>query len=34
VAWVDRAGVARDELPGEPDMVVSDLSALARTLHP
>lgn len=34
VAWIDRAGVAREELPGVPDMVISDLSALARALHP
>ncbi len=34
VAWIDRAGVARDELAGIPEVAVPDLSALARALRP
>lgn len=32
VAWLDRTGAVRDELPGEPHVVAPDLTALARAL--
>lgn len=32
VAWIDRTGAARDELPCRPHLVVSDLAELARAL--
>ncbi len=32
VAWLDRTGAARDELPGEPHVVASDLIGLSRVL--
>ena len=32
VAWLDRTGAARDELPGKPHVVASDLVELSRAL--
>ncbi len=32
VAWLDRTGAAREELPGRPNLVVPDLMELARGL--